>query len=136
MSCAAGGCNQTPTVLASSQDLPAPIAVDGINVYWGNTGPSGGTLMKCAVGGCAGGPTLVATGLAAPGAHRGRRHEHLLDRYPEQHGDEAHAEVTAAPEGHAVAQVGVPREGAVRPLGRRDDRLSSSWLLLSFCRLP
>lgn len=47
------------TVLASGQQGPFAVAVDGVNVYWTNY--LGGTVMKCAVGGCGGSPTALAT---------------------------------------------------------------------------
>lgn len=38
--CAIGGCNNSPTVIAASQDGPAGIAVDALHVYWATSGAS------------------------------------------------------------------------------------------------
>ena len=34
MKCAVGGCNQNPTMIATVQDVPTSIALDGTSVYW------------------------------------------------------------------------------------------------------
>lgn len=64
MSCAKSGCNDNPTILASSQGGPWAIAVDGANVYWSNS--TAGAISKCPVAGCNGKPTIVAAGVAQP----------------------------------------------------------------------
>ena len=64
-----------PVVLASKQQAPWAIAVDGVNVYWMNLGKSetigsekpvplwkDGQVMACAIGGCADKPTVLASG--------------------------------------------------------------------------
>ena len=71
-------------VVASGQQSPVAIAVDGVNVYWMNlgtnattdpkapTGWTGGQVLKCAVAGCGGAPVALASispsgpGAAAP----------------------------------------------------------------------
>jgi hypothetical protein len=85
--CAAGTCRQPPVILASGQDGPTWIAVDGANVYWMNSGdngsgypiraqfvpvgqPSGtpsnaGAIMKVPILG--GTPVVLATFLFPPG---------------------------------------------------------------------
>ena len=52
-----------PTPLASGQNTPYDIAVDGTSVYW--TDPGSGTVMKVPLGG--GSPTTLASGLPGPG---------------------------------------------------------------------
>ena len=56
--CAIGGCNGTPTVLATTTQAFG-IATDGVNVYW-VAGGVNGKVLKCAVGGCGGNPTILA----------------------------------------------------------------------------
>lgn len=63
-------------VIASGQEAPAAIAVDGVNVYWMNLGTNrttntknptdwtGGQILKCPVAGCAGAPVVLASNLA------------------------------------------------------------------------
>jgi hypothetical protein len=68
--CAAGGCNSTPTVLASNQPHPLPLAVDTNNtVYWGTDNSCAGlgtVVLKCAGSSAGCTPTLVASGLGTP----------------------------------------------------------------------
>jgi hypothetical protein len=46
MKCAIGGCNNSPSIVASGQSQPWRIAVDATSVYW--TNHLGGTVMKVA----------------------------------------------------------------------------------------
>jgi hypothetical protein len=68
--CQGGTC--LPVVLASGQNDPFGIAVDGMNIYWTNRAFSSqgavGSVMKCPVGGCNGSPATIASGQASPGA--------------------------------------------------------------------
>jgi hypothetical protein len=60
-------------VIASGQEAPAAIAVDGVNVYWMNLGTNattdpkapmgwtGGKVLKCPVAGCGGAPVALAS---------------------------------------------------------------------------
>lgn len=67
MKCAAAGCNNQPTQLASGQTNPQGIAVAGGNVYWTtHSGGNGGSVRKCAVGGCNNQPTQLYTGVNYP----------------------------------------------------------------------
>jgi hypothetical protein len=62
--------------LASGQEAPVAIAVDGVNVYWMNLGTNattdakaplgwtGGQVSKCPVAGCGGAPVVLASNLA------------------------------------------------------------------------
>ncbi len=54
--CAIGGCNGTPTVLASNQQVSA-IAVGGGYVFWGTNN----SVMRCDIGGCSQIPKLMAS---------------------------------------------------------------------------
>lgn len=60
--CVGGVCQ--PVVLASNQQGPADIAIDGTNAYWVNS--IGGTVMACALAGCNDKPTVLASGQASP----------------------------------------------------------------------
>jgi len=63
MACAVAGCGGTPTALASGQDYPWRVAVDGSNVYWANYfGPA--SVMEVPIAG--GIPTALATGESNP----------------------------------------------------------------------
>jgi hypothetical protein len=48
-SCAVGGCNQKPTVMASNQYQAYAVATDGTNVYWTTLA---GLIMKCSISNC------------------------------------------------------------------------------------
>ena len=63
--------------LASGEQLPSGLAVDGTAAYWTNASSpnvmgggnlSNGSVRKCAVGGCNLQPTTLASGQAAPGS--------------------------------------------------------------------
>ncbi|HEY6459805.1 MAG TPA: hypothetical protein VIY73_06625, partial [Polyangiaceae bacterium] len=63
----AGTAGGPPTTLASGQDGPHGIAVDGSNVYWTNQGDGfdpDGSVMKVPLAG--GTPTTLASGLTSP----------------------------------------------------------------------
>ena len=61
--CVAGACQ--PFALASNQQDPYDLAIDGTNVYWvDNT--STGTVNACALTGCNNTPTVLATGQNGP----------------------------------------------------------------------
>jgi hypothetical protein len=65
VSCPVTGCGATPTVIASSQQSPADLAVDTTNVYW-TTGSQGGAsgVATCPLTGCPPkGPRVLAKGL-------------------------------------------------------------------------
>ena len=66
--CASGGCNETPTTLASNQLVPMGVATAGGNVYWATSGSwaqgTPGGVMKCPIAGCGAGPTILASGYA------------------------------------------------------------------------
>jgi hypothetical protein len=66
LSCAVGGCNQTPTIVASGQDDPTGVAAGPTGVYW--TMYSTGQVANCPVAGagCGVGPTTLATGQVGP----------------------------------------------------------------------
>jgi hypothetical protein len=78
LKCATGGCNNSPTVLASALGqspagtLLVPVAIRGSNVYWGASlnAPAGVGLspqvMRCAVGGCNGSPSALWSGQGGP----------------------------------------------------------------------
>jgi len=63
-------------VMASGQDVPVGIAVDGVNLYWMTLGTNatkdgkaplgwtGGRILKCPVAGCGGDPVALASNLA------------------------------------------------------------------------
>ena len=63
-------------VIASGQEAPAAIAVDGLNVYWMNLGTNattdpkapmgwtGGKVLRCPVAGCGGAPVALASNVA------------------------------------------------------------------------
>ena len=63
-------------VVASGQEGPVAIAVDGVNVYWMNLGRNattdpkaplgwtGGQVLKCPAAGCGGAPVVLASNLA------------------------------------------------------------------------
>ena len=64
--------NSQAVILASNQQYPAAIAVNGSNVYWLNLGTTtcdykfrtpwiGGQVMKCATSGCQNTPTVLAS---------------------------------------------------------------------------
>jgi hypothetical protein len=50
----------TLTLLASNQNVPLVVTVDGTNVYWTNRASSGG-VMQCAKNGCNGTPLTLGT---------------------------------------------------------------------------
>ena len=64
-----------PVVIASGQQAPVAIAVDGANIYWMNLGTNpttdakaprawtGGQILRCPVGGCGGAPLVLASNL-------------------------------------------------------------------------
>jgi hypothetical protein len=52
-------------VLATNQEDPWELVVDGTSVYWTNYVASG-TVVKCAIGGCNGTPTVLASGQGGP----------------------------------------------------------------------
>jgi hypothetical protein len=60
--CSAAACQ--PVVLASQEQSPTDIAVDGTNAYWVDL--AGGTVKACALGGCGGNPTVLASGQGQP----------------------------------------------------------------------
>jgi hypothetical protein len=75
MRCARAGCDNTPTVLASSGNavwMLGPIALDATTVYFGHgmfddgTEQRDGEILACAKIGCAGAPSLVATSAYGP----------------------------------------------------------------------
>ena len=66
LSCAIGGCNHTPTVLATGQTGASFVAVDATTVYWSAT--TNGTIMACSNAGCGMKPTTLASAQIAPGA--------------------------------------------------------------------
>lgn len=75
MRCARTGCDNTPTILASSGNavwMLGPIALDGTTVYFGHgtfhdgTQQRDGEILACAKTGCAGAPSLVATSAHGP----------------------------------------------------------------------
>jgi hypothetical protein len=75
MRCARGGCDNTPTILASSGDAVwnlGPIALDASTVYFGHglftdgKHQYDGEILACAKTGCAGSPTLVAGSAYGP----------------------------------------------------------------------
>ena len=63
-------------VVASGQQAPVAVAVDGVNVYWMNLGTNattdpkapmgwtGGQILKCPVAGCGGAPVVLASNMA------------------------------------------------------------------------
>jgi hypothetical protein len=75
MRCGRGGCNNAPTILATSGNVIwdfGPIALDTSNVYFGH-GPlwldgqqRSGEILACAKAGCAGSPSLVGTSPTGP----------------------------------------------------------------------
>jgi hypothetical protein len=71
MKCAAAGCNNEPTILASVPggpggipEAPSAIAVDAENVYW----TTQSSIQSCAISGCGCAPTTIASGLSQPPA--------------------------------------------------------------------
>ncbi len=64
MACGTGGCNGSPTTVASGQSTPMNVAVDANDVSWVNQGD--GTVMECAIGGCNGAPATLAAGQDRP----------------------------------------------------------------------
>ena len=71
-SCAGTGCAGAPTELAVGQDPAAPVAADGVGVYWlragsgGDGGAPDGEVLMCKLPSCAGGPRVLAAGQALP----------------------------------------------------------------------
>jgi len=75
LKCAATGCGNSPTVLASLPSTynigglaggipvsPSALAVDGANVYWTEQT----SVSSCAIAGCGCSPTTIASGLSQP----------------------------------------------------------------------
>jgi hypothetical protein len=60
--CASGACQ--PFALASQEQSPTDIAIDGVNAYWVDV--AGGTVKACALDGCGGNPTVLASGQGQP----------------------------------------------------------------------
>jgi hypothetical protein len=59
MKCAIGGCNGTPTVVATGALVGVEIALDANNVYWTAVNGGPGTIFACPKAGCATPTTLV-----------------------------------------------------------------------------
>jgi hypothetical protein len=59
--CAVGGCNNTPTTLATTSNING-VATDGVNVYWSDS--PAGTVNRCTISGT--NPTTIATGQTSP----------------------------------------------------------------------
>ena len=63
LQCLTGGCNNFPTILASSQNGAGGIAVDASHAYWTNI--FGGQVMACSLPGCTA-PVALASGQGYP----------------------------------------------------------------------